>query len=89
MFLVAEVLGELLVQRGFEQRLRELLQQPFRARQRQALIPGNADLLDRRQLLGRRLLFLLRTHNIQCRHHGTFPAKTSFSVSGQKHQLVE
>ena len=71
--LMAEVIGHLLVQRCLQHTLGELLQQPVRARQGQALLPGQPDQLIRGQLLRGGTSLLLR-HNLQCRHHGTFPA---------------
>lgn len=70
--LEAQVLGHLLIQRGLEDCLGELLEQPIRTGQGQSLLLGHPDQLRRRQLLGRRFGLLLR-HGIKCRHHGTFP----------------
>ena len=60
-------------------------------RQRQALLPGQADHLLRRLRLSRRLRPHPLRHVVQCRgHHGTSPAKPPGSArSGRKHQLVE
>ena len=60
---MAQVLGHLLVQRGLQHRLGELLQQPVRAGQGQALLLGQPDQLPGRNLLSRGLrLLLLRSH---------------------------
>ena len=67
--LIAEVLGHLLAQRRLDHRLRELLEQPVRAGQRQALLLGHPDQLDRGLLLSRLLGRLLLRHVIQCRSH--------------------
>jgi len=77
---MTEMLGHLLIQRRLQHRLGQLLQQPIRAGQRHALLPGPGH-----QLLGQlllrsrlRLVLLPRCHSIQCRgHHGTFPARPS------------
>jgi hypothetical protein len=77
MLVMTEVLGHLLVQRRFQHHLRELLQQPVRAGQRDALLPGPGHQLLRQLLLRRRLRLVLPPvcHAVQCRgHHGTFPA---------------
>jgi hypothetical protein len=75
MLLVAEMLGELLVQRCLQHRLGQLLQQPVRARQRQTLLLGLTHQLSRSLQLRRlssRLLLL--AHLIKCRgHHRPFP----------------
>ncbi len=67
---VAEMLGELLIQRRLENRLGQLLQQPVRARQRQALLFRLADQLSSRLQLSRlRRQLLLLGHGLQCRGH--------------------
>jgi transposase len=54
-----QVLGHLLVQRGLQHRLGQLFQQPVRAGQRQAPLPGPAHQLLGRLLLGGRLRLVL------------------------------
>ena len=85
--LMAQVLGHLLVQRGLQHALGELLEQPVRTGQGQALLLGQPDQLLGRQLLSRGLWLLLRTHNIQCRHHGTFPAELTAQRVGPETPL--
>jgi hypothetical protein len=74
--LMPQVLGDLLIQRRLQHRFGQLLQQPVRAGQGQALLPGPAHQLPGRRLFGGRFrLLLARSHIVQCRgHHGTFPA---------------
>jgi len=88
MFLVSEVLGHLLAERGLQDRLGRLLEQPVRAGQRQALLLGQPDQLDGGVLLGRRLGLLPRGQIVQCRvvtarcsRPGTTPGG-----SGRKHR---
>jgi hypothetical protein len=69
--LITQVLGHLLVQRGLQHRFRQLLEQPVRARQRQSLLPGHADQLNRSLPLCRLFVGLLLRHAIQCRRHQT------------------
>ena len=72
---MTEMLGQLLVQRRFQHRLGQLLQQPIRASQRQALLPGPGHQLLGHLLLSGRLPLALLGHIVQCRvHHGTSPA---------------
>jgi len=86
---VTEVFDHLLVQRGLDDRLGELFEQPIRARQRQAPFLGKPDQPDRGPLLSGLLRCLLLLHIIQCRcHHGTFPAGLTPGASGQKHRLL-
>ena len=59
---MSQVLGQLLVQRGLDHYLGQLLQQPVRPGQGQTLLPGPPDQLFGRRLLGRRFRLLL--------HHG-------------------
>jgi hypothetical protein len=87
---MTEMPGHLLIQRRLQHRLGQLLQQPVRASQRHALLPGPGhQLLGQLLLRGRlRLVLLPRCHIIQCRgHHGTFPARSSRPArSGRKHR---
>ena len=86
---MAQMLGDLLVQGGFQHGLGQLLQQPIRPGQGQALLPRPAHQLGRGRLLSGRLRpLLLCSHIIQCRgHHGTFPARPSSPArSGRKHR---
>jgi hypothetical protein len=66
--------------------LGELLEQPVRPGQGQSLLLGQPDQLNSGKLLSRGLRLLLRTHNIQCRHHGTSPPGSQPSASGRKHR---
>jgi hypothetical protein len=76
MLLIAQVLGQLLVQSSLERRFRQLLEQLIRARQGQALLLRHPHQLGRSLLVSRFLNRLLPGHAIQCRgHHGTFPAE--------------
>ena len=70
MFFVAEVLGHLRIQRGLEDILGELIEEPVRAHQLHALLLGL-----RQELLGQLLLIHLgRCHGIQCfGHRRSFP----------------
>ena len=94
-FLVAEVLGQLLLQRGLQDGRGDRLEQPVRAGQVLTAGPGGLDQLPDRGLLGLaargRLLHLLR-HRAHARdllgHHVTFPAGRA-GVSGQKHRLAD
>ena len=64
----------LLVQRGLEHRLRQLLAQPVRTGQRQALVPGQPDQLRLPPAVQPTVPPFLPRHVLQCRgHHGTFP----------------
>ena len=73
---MAQVLGQLLVQRRLQHRLGQLLEQPIRAGQRQAPLPGPGHQLLRHLFLSGRLPLALLGHIAQCRgHHGTSPAK--------------
>jgi hypothetical protein len=74
-FLIAEVLGHLFIERGLEHRLGQLFEQPIRPGQRQALFLSQPNQLDRGLLLSRPLSRPLLRHIIQCRHHGTFLAE--------------
>jgi len=56
---MAQVLGQLLVQRRLQHRLGQLLEQPIRAGQRQALLPGPPHQLLRHLFLSRRLRLVL------------------------------
>jgi hypothetical protein len=72
------VLGELLIQRRLQHRLGQLLQQPVRAGQGQALLPGQPHELRRGRLPSGRFRPLASCHVVQCRgHHGTSPARPS------------
>jgi hypothetical protein len=76
MFLMAQVLGHLLIQRPLQHRLGQLFQQPLLASQRHALLPGTGHQLLRKLLLsGRlRLVLPLARHAVYCRgHHGPLP----------------
>ena len=81
-----QVLGHLLVERRFQHALGELLEQPVWPRQGQTLFLGQPDQLPCRELFSSGLWLLLRTHNIQCRHHGTSPPGSELSASGRKHR---
>ncbi len=87
---MTEMLGHLLIQRRLQHRLGQLPEQPVRAGQRHALLPGPGhQLLGQLLLRGRlRLVLLPRCHSVQCRgHHGTFPARSSRPArSGRKHR---
>jgi len=88
-FLIAQVLSHLLAQSGLNHRLRELFEQPVRAGQRQALLLGQPDQIDRSRLFRRLLSILLLRHIIQCRRHQTptLLAELPPGVSGRKHRF--
>ena len=74
--LIAEMLGHLLAQRGLDHRLGQLLEQPVRAGQRQALLLGQPDQLGRSLLLSRQLRRLPLGHIVQCcSHHLHLPRR--------------
>lgn len=85
-FLIAEVLGHLLIERGFEHRLGQLFEQPVGPGQRQALLLRQPDQLDRSLLLRGLLNRLLLGHIFQCRHHGTFLAEHRSACQYRKHR---
>ncbi|SIH57308.1 Uncharacterised protein [Mycobacteroides abscessus subsp. abscessus] len=85
-FLVAEVLGHLLVKSRFEHCLGQLFDQPVGSGQRQALFLGQSDQLDRSLLLCGLLGRLLLRHIFQCRHHGTFLAEHRSACQCRKHR---
>lgn len=86
MFLITEVLGHLLVERSLEHRLGQLFEQPVGPGQRQALLLGQSDQLDRSLRLCGLLSHLLLRHIIQCRHHGTFLAEHYSACQCRKHR---
>ena len=77
MLLITQVAGHLLVQRGLDHGLGQLLQQPVRASQRQAPLAGQPHQLPRSLSFSGYLSgLLLGGHAVQCRgHHGTSPAR--------------
>ncbi|KDE96751.1 hypothetical protein Y900_029350 [Mycolicibacterium aromaticivorans JS19b1 = JCM 16368] len=85
-FLIAEVLGHLLIERGLEDRLGQLLEQPVGPGQRQALLLGQSDQFDRSLLAFGLLSRLLLRHIVQCRHHGTFLAEHHSACQCRKHR---
>jgi hypothetical protein len=84
--LIAQVLGHLLVQRGLQHRLGQLLEQPVRAGQRQALFLRQPDQLSRGLLLGRcSAFFFVTSFSVVVTRRQPFPP-SSRSASGRKHR---
>lgn len=82
--LVAEVLGHLRIQCGFEHVLRQLPEQSVRAHQLDALLFGLGQ-----QLLRQLQLVHLVRHGLQCFRHGrSFPPSSLLGVSGQPGSTV-
>jgi hypothetical protein len=65
MLFITEVLGHFLIERSLEHRLGQLLEQPVRPGQRQALFLSQSNQLGRTLLLSRRLGSLLLRDAIQ------------------------
>jgi len=90
-FQVAEMLGQFLVERGFQHVLGEQLQQPVRAGQLQPMCLGSGHHGRRGGLLGRQLpsrlvVTLAWAHNVAC-HYSQCPSRrTSARRVGPKHR---
>ena len=82
---MAQVLGQLLVQRGLDHYLGQLLQQPVRPGQGQPLLPRLPDQLLGRRLLGRRFRLLLLTVSSVSVITAPFLLNTRLSDQDRKH----